>query len=149
MPGLEPAAPIHLADRIHAHYPSRHRAIFGDFSIRIYSDSLLPSVIYVYIHIYVYILKEEGSQNKLKLKNPRRARACADTRTCGIDSPSSSNKSGIFQLQFILTPFFLQFIYILFELLGGRSSQPSDWLPFGKWGKNVIAHLGGRCIKSM
>ena len=42
---------------------------------------------------------------------------------------------GFFQLQFILTPFFLQFIYILFELLGGRSSQPSDWLPFGEWGK--------------
>ena len=38
-------------------------------------------------------------------------------------------------IEFILTPFFLQFIYILFELLGGRSSQPSDWLPFGEWGK--------------
>ena len=26
-------------------------------------------------------------------------------------------------------------IYILFELLGGRSSQPFDWLPFREWGK--------------
>ena len=32
----------------------------------------------------------------------------------------------------ILTPFSFQFEYILFELLGGRSSQPFDWLPFGE-----------------
>ena len=40
-----------------------------------------------------------------------------------------------FDLKFILTPFFLVFIYILFELLGGRSSQPFDWLPFREWWK--------------
>ena len=42
---------------------------------------------------------------------------------------------GFFNMYFILTPFFLVFIYILFELLGGRSSQPSDWLSFGEWRK--------------
>ena len=50
---------------------------------------------------------------------------------------------GFFQLQFLLTPFFLQFIYILFELLGGRSSQLSDWLPFGEWGKKSERTLEG------
>ena len=34
-----------------------------------------------------------------------------------------------------LTLIFFQFEYILFELLGGRSSQPFDWLPFGEWEK--------------
>ena len=48
-----------------------------------------------------------------------------------------------FQLQLTLTPFFLQFIYILFELLGERSSQPSDWLPFGDWGKMSECTLEG------
>ena len=48
-----------------------------------------------------------------------------------------------FYLEFILTPFFLLFIYILFELLGGRSSQPSDLLPFREWGKMSERTLEG------
>ena len=32
--------------------------------------------------------QEEGSQYKYKLKNPRRASVCAETRTYGTDSPS-------------------------------------------------------------
>ena len=35
----------------------------------------------------------------------------------------------------ILTHFFFQFEYILFELFGGRSSQPFDWFRFGEWEK--------------
>ena len=35
------------------------------------------------------------------------------------------------------------YIYILFELLGGRSSQPSDWLPFGQWRKCQSVPLRG------
>ena len=34
-------------------------------------------------------------------------------------------------------------IYILFELLGGRSSQPFDWLPFREWGKMSERTLEG------
>ena len=37
-----------------------------------------------------YKPKEEGSQKKLNLKNPRRARTRAKTRTSGTDSPSRS-----------------------------------------------------------
>ena len=55
--------------------------------------------------------------------------------------------SWIFSSLFILTPFSFQFEYILFELFGGRSSQPFDWLPFRE-GENVRTHLGGRCVKS-
>ena len=44
---------------------------------------------------------------------------------------------------FVLTPFFLLFVYILFELLGGRSSQPSEWLPFGEQGKMSERTLEG------
>ena len=73
MPRLEPPAPIRLADRNHAHYPSRQRTILKK---RRLDDGLL-------------------------------------------------------------------FIYILFELLGGRSSQPSDWLPFREWGKMSELTLEG------
>ena len=58
-------------------------------------------------------------------------------------SCKSSCPPGICQLQFIRTPFFLQFIYILFELLRGRSSQQSDWLPFREWGKMSERTLEG------
>ena len=38
-------------------------------------------------------------------------------------------------------------IYILFELLGGRSSQPSDQLPFGEWGKMSECTLEGGALR--
>ena len=89
-PRLEPTAPIRLADRNHAHYPSRHCTIL----------------------------------RKRRLDDGLQAHALS-----------------------ILTAFSFQFEFILFELLGGRSSQPSDWLPFGEE-KKVRAHLGGTCVKS-
>ena len=58
-------------------------------------------------------------------------------------SCKSSCPPGICQLQFIRTPFFLQFICILFWLLGERSSQPFDCLPFGEWGKMSERTLEG------
>ena len=38
-------------------------------------------------------------------------------------------------------------ISLFFEHLGGRCSQAFDCLPFER-GKNVRAHLEGRCVKS-
>ena len=64
------------------------------------------------------------------MKNPQRARVRAETRTCGTDSPSRSKSRAL-----SITIQYIQFEYILFELLGGRSSQPSDRLPCGEWGK--------------
>ena len=76
MPKLEPTAPIRLADRNHAHYPSRRCTILKKRSLNdglpvhmipstressedvvssicIYTDSLLPPDIYIYIYIYI------------------------------------------------------------------------------------------------
>ena len=39
------------------------------------------------------------------------------------------------------------YIFFLFELLGGRSSQPFDWLPFGEWGKMRTLERGASRVR--
>ena len=104
------------------------------------------------LYIYLYI----------QVKNPRRARARAETRTYGTDSPSrsksralshhataqSSKKDGsMTDFQYTQSDphgsHRKMFISTVFELLGGRSSQPSDWLPFREWGKMSERTLEG------
>ena len=135
MPRLEPAAPIRLADRNNAHYPSRRRTILKkrwlDDGLQTHAfrstwessedvtrtldapPSKVRSDIFPHslkgrqpvrrlrappskeLKQDLNKLKEEGSQNKLKTKNPRRARARAENRTYGTDSPSRSRSHAL------------------------------------------------------
>ena len=89
---LEPTAPIRLAERNHAHYPSRRRTVLKkrqlNDGLRIPAHMIRSTrELSEDVATYTYP-QEEGRQNKYRWKNPRRASVRAETRTYGTDSPS-------------------------------------------------------------